>query len=97
MFPFAPEWDVGCMQASGQRCAQPTQLHPTGASLQAACALDSRCLKIRPRKGDAVLFYPTLPNGSFDPLAHHGSCPVGQGQSQGKWIAQKWFHDVPYF
>ncbi|TQE07235.1 hypothetical protein C1H46_007145 [Malus baccata] len=47
-------------------------------------------LKVKPRKGDGLLFYSLLPNGTIDPLALHGSCPVIEGE---KWVATKWIRD----
>ncbi|CAK8539656.1 unnamed protein product [Lathyrus sativus] len=43
-------------------------------------------LKIKPRKGDGLLFYSFFPNGTFDRTSLHGSCPVIKGE---KWIATK--------
>jgi len=51
-------------------------------------------LKVKPRQGDALLFYSMLPNGTFDKTALHGSCPVIQGE---KWVATKWIRDTPMF
>eukprot|EP00245_Coleochaete_scutata_P005977 TRINITY_DN20037_c0_g1_i1.p1 TRINITY_DN20037_c0_g1~~TRINITY_DN20037_c0_g1_i1.p1 ORF type:complete len:314 (+),score=57.12 TRINITY_DN20037_c0_g1_i1:136-1077(+) len=47
-------------------------------------------LKVKPRQGDALLFYSVLTNGSFDKAALHGSCPVVKGE---KWVATKWIRD----
>ncbi|KAJ0098082.1 hypothetical protein Patl1_28564 [Pistacia atlantica] len=47
-------------------------------------------LKVKPRRGDALLFYSLLPNGTIDPTSLHGSCPVIKGQ---KWVATKWIRD----
>ncbi|KAH9569254.1 hypothetical protein CY35_03G123600 [Sphagnum magellanicum] len=49
-------------------------------------------LKVKPRQGDALLFYSMLPNGTFDKTALHGSCPVIKGE---KWVATKWIRDKP--
>ncbi|XP_019195347.1 PREDICTED: probable prolyl 4-hydroxylase 9 [Ipomoea nil] len=51
-----------------------------------------RCegLKVKPRKGDGLLFYSLLLNGTIDPTSLHGSCPVIKGQ---KWVATKWIRD----
>ncbi|XP_071701860.1 uncharacterized protein [Rutidosis leptorrhynchoides] len=32
--------------------------------------------KVKPRKGDALLFFSLHPNGTIDALNLHGSCPV---------------------
>ncbi|XP_019422067.1 PREDICTED: probable prolyl 4-hydroxylase 9 isoform X1 [Lupinus angustifolius] len=48
-------------------------------------------LKIRPRRGDGLLFYSLFPNGStIDPTSLHGSCPVIKGE---KWVATKWIRN----
>jgi prolyl 4-hydroxylase len=57
--------------------------------LRAVCAHE-QVLKASPVRGDALLFYPSLPNGTEDAKAAHGSCPVLEGE---KWVAQLWFHD----
>ena len=49
-------------------------------------------LKVKPRKGAALIFYGARPDGTPDWLAWHGSCPVEKGT---KWIAQKWVRMVP--
>ncbi|CAI9781845.1 unnamed protein product [Fraxinus pennsylvanica] len=48
-----------------------------------------RCigLKVRPRRGDGLLFYSLFPNGTIDKTSLHGSCPVIKGE---KWVATKW-------
>ncbi|KAL9229813.1 hypothetical protein vseg_005242 [Gypsophila vaccaria] len=47
-------------------------------------------LKIKPRKGDGLLFYSVFSNGTIDPTSLHGSCPVIKGE---KWVATKWIRD----
>ncbi|POO00755.1 Isopenicillin N synthase [Trema orientale] len=47
-------------------------------------------LKVKPRKGDGLLFYSLLPNGTIDRTSLHGSCPVIKGE---KWVATKWIRD----
>ncbi|TVU44927.1 hypothetical protein EJB05_04390 [Eragrostis curvula] len=47
-------------------------------------------LKVRPRKGDGLLFYSLMINGTIDPTSLHGSCPVIKGE---KWVATKWIRD----
>ncbi|KAG6406642.1 hypothetical protein SASPL_134248 [Salvia splendens] len=47
-------------------------------------------LKVRPRRGDGLLFYSLYPNGTIDPTSLHGSCPVVKGE---KWVATKWIRD----
>ncbi|OMO63329.1 Oxoglutarate/iron-dependent dioxygenase [Corchorus olitorius] len=47
-------------------------------------------LKVKPRKGDGLLFYSLLLNGTIDRTSLHGSCPVIKGE---KWVATKWIRD----
>ncbi|KAL2906398.1 putative prolyl 4-hydroxylase 9 [Bienertia sinuspersici] len=47
-------------------------------------------LKVKPRRGDGVLFYSLFVNGTIDPTSLHGSCPVVKGE---KWVATKWIRD----
>ncbi|GMN34425.1 hypothetical protein TIFTF001_004675 [Ficus carica] len=47
-------------------------------------------LKVKPQKGDGLLFYSLFPNGTIDPTSLHGSCPVIRGE---KWVATKWIRD----
>ncbi|KAL1316183.1 probable prolyl 4-hydroxylase 9 isoform X2 [Arachis ipaensis] len=50
-------------------------------------------LKVKPRKGDGLLFYSLFLNGSIDPTSLHGSCPVIKGE---KWVATKWMREQVY-
>jgi prolyl 4-hydroxylase len=50
-------------------------------------------LAVHPMKGDAVLFFSLLPDGSTDPMSMHGSCPTTKGE---KWSATKWIHVGPF-
>ncbi|KAI3799163.1 hypothetical protein L1987_34453 [Smallanthus sonchifolius] len=54
---------------------------------------DSKCAKkgyaVKPKQGDALLFFSLHPNATIDPLSLHGSCPVIEGE---KWLATKWIH-----
>ncbi|KAL2348333.1 hypothetical protein Fmac_002333 [Flemingia macrophylla] len=47
-------------------------------------------LRVRPRKGDGLLFYSLFPNNTIDPTSLHASCPVIKGE---KWVATKWIRD----
>ncbi|KAM7268824.1 hypothetical protein ACFE04_010990 [Oxalis oulophora] len=53
----------------------------------------SDCAKVgyavKPRKGDALLFFSLHLNATTDPKSLHGSCPVIKGE---KWSATKWIH-----
>jgi prolyl 4-hydroxylase len=53
----------------------------------------SECTKkgiaVKPRKGDALLFFSLHPTATPDPNSLHGGCPVIEGE---KWSATKWIH-----
>lgn len=44
---------------------------------------------VKPRKGDALLFFSLHPSAIPDPSSLHGGCPVIEGE---KWSATKWVH-----
>ncbi|XP_047088884.1 probable prolyl 4-hydroxylase 6 [Lolium rigidum] len=46
-------------------------------------------LAVKPRKGDALLFFSLHVNATTDPSSLHASCPVVDGE---KWSATKWVH-----
>eukprot|EP01061_Rhynchopus_euleeides_P038234 TRINITY_DN65681_c0_g1_i1.p1 TRINITY_DN65681_c0_g1~~TRINITY_DN65681_c0_g1_i1.p1 ORF type:complete len:542 (+),score=178.32 TRINITY_DN65681_c0_g1_i1:63-1628(+) len=46
-------------------------------------------LRVRPKKGAAVLFYDMKPNKETDDFSLHGGCPVKKGV---KWGAPQWLH-----
>ncbi|KAI4390000.1 hypothetical protein MLD38_002159 [Melastoma candidum] len=52
-----------------------------------------RGLAVKPRMGNAVLFWSMKPDGTVDPRSLHGSCPVIKGT---KWSAPKWMHVHEY-
>ncbi|KAK4855622.1 hypothetical protein QYF36_009130 [Acer negundo] len=53
----------------------------------------SECAKkgvaVKPRRGDALLFFSLHPNAVPDPNSLHAGCPVIEGE---KWSATKWIH-----
>ena len=51
------------------------------------------CMKVIPKKGNAVIFLSVLPNGDVDPMSLHGSCPVEKGT---KWTMTKWIRERKY-
>ena len=54
--------------------------HAFEAEKLLAVCTDKQVLKVEPVCGDALLFYPALPNGTEDVKAAHGSCPVLKGE-----------------
>ncbi|KAL9669094.1 hypothetical protein QQ045_006635 [Rhodiola kirilowii] len=65
----------------------------TGGLLQQKGDDWSDCAKegyaVKPRKGDALLFFSLHPNATTDQKSLHGSCPVIEGE---KWSATKLIH-----
>ena len=51
---------------------------------------DGRGLAVKPRRGDAVLFFSFKKNGGSDIASTHASCPTVGGV---KWTATKWIHE----
>ena len=50
-------------------------------------------LHVKPRAGDALLFWNVHPNATFDKYSLHGGCPVTLGE---KWVATKWIRDKSF-
>ncbi|XP_023006272.1 probable prolyl 4-hydroxylase 4 [Cucurbita maxima] len=46
-------------------------------------------IAVKPKKGDALLFFSLEPNAIPDTNSLHGGCPVLEGE---KWSATKWIH-----
>ncbi|XP_071696207.1 probable prolyl 4-hydroxylase 10 [Rutidosis leptorrhynchoides] len=46
-------------------------------------------LSVKPRMGDALLFWSMKPDASLDSSSLHGGCPVIKGN---KWSSTKWIH-----
>ncbi|KAF8776500.1 hypothetical protein HU200_003210 [Digitaria exilis] len=50
-------------------------------------------ISVKPKMGDALLFWSMKPDGSRDPKSQHGANPVVKGS---KWSATKWLHVREY-
>ncbi|KAE9586702.1 hypothetical protein Lal_00004478 [Lupinus albus] len=46
-------------------------------------------LSVKPKMGDALLFWSMRPDATLDPSSLHGGCPVIRGN---KWSSTKWLH-----
>ncbi|CAJ1973181.1 unnamed protein product [Sphenostylis stenocarpa] len=46
-------------------------------------------LSVKPKMGDALLFWSMRPDATLDPSSLHGGCPVIKGN---KWSSTKWLH-----
>ncbi|GAV75500.1 2OG-FeII_Oxy domain-containing protein [Cephalotus follicularis] len=52
-----------------------------------------RGLSVKPKMGDALLFWSMNSDATLDPSSLHGSCPVIRGN---KWSCTKWMHVEEY-
>ncbi|KAF5738103.1 hypothetical protein HS088_TW13G00998 [Tripterygium wilfordii] len=52
-----------------------------------------RGLSVKPKMGDALLFWSMKPDGTLDPSSLHGGCPLINGN---KWSATKWMRVNEY-
>lgn len=50
-------------------------------------------LSVKPKMGDALLFWSMRPDATLDPTSLHGGCPVIRGN---KWSSTKWMHVEEY-
>nr|KJB59735.1 hypothetical protein B456_009G269000 [Gossypium raimondii] len=50
-------------------------------------------LAVKPKMGDALLFWSMRPDATLDPSSLHGGCPVIMGN---KWSSTKWMHLEEY-
>ncbi|KAK1320120.1 hypothetical protein QJS10_CPA03g02326 [Acorus calamus] len=50
-------------------------------------------LSVKPKMGDALLFWSMRPDATLDPLSLHGGCPVIKGN---KWSSTKWIRVNEY-
>ena len=71
----------------------PQAPRPAGPAREDVSPCAKGRLAVKPRKGDALLFYSLLPDGTRDPTSMHGSCPVIKGV---KYSATRWMRAHPY-
>ena len=69
----------------------PVPSYQTRAAGYSECAMQG--LAVRPKKGDAVLFFSLRTEGQLDQGSLHGSCPIIKGT---KYSATKWYHVAHY-
>ncbi|XP_061359279.1 probable prolyl 4-hydroxylase 3 isoform X2 [Gastrolobium bilobum] len=50
-------------------------------------------ISVKPKMGDALLFWSMRPDATLDPSSLHGGCPVIRGN---KWSSTKWMHLEEY-
>jgi len=78
-FPKTRNGGGGVRTAPGQR--------------QSLSACAEGAVAVKPKKGDALLFYSLKPDGSSDPAGLHTGCPVITGV---KWTGTIWIHTAPF-
>ncbi|MGC1878663.1 MAG: 2OG-Fe(II) oxygenase [Rhabdochlamydiaceae bacterium] len=92
---YKPHWDyfdssteggAFCYNRGGQRIAT-LIMYLENTEEGGETVFPKANIKVRPIKGNAVLFYSCTPDGKEDPLTLHGGAPVIKGE---KWIATKW-------
>mmetsp|Transcript_26751 Transcript_26751/g.58001 ORF Transcript_26751/g.58001 Transcript_26751/m.58001 type:complete len:178 (+) Transcript_26751:287-820(+) len=71
-------WDSACDKSS---------FDYRGNGLAFCCCKE--LLRVKPRRGDAVVFFPGTMQGTRDSMAAHAACPVRKGV---KHVVQQWFH-----
>lgn len=69
----------------------PRETIPVNAEMFSSCARNS--VAVKPRKGDALLFFSMNPDMSSDSASLHAGCPVIEGV---KWTATKWIHTAAF-
>ncbi|THU57312.1 hypothetical protein C4D60_Mb03t02190 [Musa balbisiana] len=63
-------------------------IFPQAGSSECSCGGNKvKGLCMKPRKGDAILFWSMGLDGQSDPNSLHGACPIVKGE---KWSATKW-------
>lgn len=77
---------VSCYNRGGQRIAT-LIMYLANTEEGGETIFPEAKIKVKPIKGNAVLFYNCKSNGTEDPLTLHGGAPVIRGE---KWIATKW-------
>ena len=78
-----------------------TDLDPEegGATMFRDLGKDDKPLKVRPKKGSALLFFPAaggVPNAPFDVRTLHCGQAVSEDAKHDKWISQLWLRQSAY-
>ncbi|XP_052189463.1 probable prolyl 4-hydroxylase 4 [Diospyros lotus] len=68
---------------------EPSRRRSSSASDEDLSECAKKGIAVKPRKGDALLFFNLHPDAVPDPISLHGGCPVIEGE---KWSATKWIH-----
>jgi prolyl 4-hydroxylase len=89
--PLAEEYRARYAAASEEGTSPQETGGEAIATSASACA--SNALRVRAKRGDALLFWSVDPTGMDDPRSLHGGCAVEEGE---KWTATKWMRHGPY-
>ncbi|CAN0073574.1 unnamed protein product [Discosporangium mesarthrocarpum] len=92
-FDLSTEDGVRFAQNGGQRvCTVLIYLNDVGPMGGGCTFFPELGLRIRPRKGMAVVFFPATLDGRLDPVALHTAEPAVET----KWVSQIWIRQGPY-
>jgi prolyl 4-hydroxylase len=83
---------IACLKRGGQRIAT-LIMYLANTEEGGETIFPIAEIKVKPVKGNAVLFYNCTPDGQEDPQTLHGGAPVIRGE---KWIATKWLHPIEF-
>jgi prolyl 4-hydroxylase len=78
-------------QAGGETVFPNTDI-PNGRNASAFSVCGNNGKAVKPKKGDALLFWSMKVGGELDGGSSHAGCPVESGE---KWTATKWIHVAP--
>jgi hypothetical protein len=83
-------------QLLSREAVEPMTLNMWNAGACTLAPEDSPWLRVRPKKGSAVLFYSLHPDNTLDALSVHGSCPVLKGKKTvlQQWLSTKWMQPI---
>ena len=94
VFPFAARPPVGAEEKTLTDVAYAGDLD--APSCDFPNLKQRRGLLVRPRKGDALLFYSQTPDGSLDGRTRHGACPVHGSKAKAAANLWLWNRDARY-
>lgn len=79
------------VEAGGETVFPNTDI-PNGRNASAFSVCGNNGKAVKPKKGDALLFWSMKVGGELDGGSSHAGCPVESGE---KWTATKWIHVAP--
>ncbi|KAL3639014.1 putative prolyl 4-hydroxylase 3 [Castilleja foliolosa] len=91
IFPNAKKGDISSVR--GRKCAKRGVSGKSNISSVRGRKCAKRGVSVKPKMGDALLFWSVRPDGTKDPSSLHGARPVLKGN---KWSCTKWMHASEY-